>query len=474
MDPGLAAMTSNRLWWFLLSALLVVLLMAASSAVAAEPQCSNRLDDNGDGLVDYPADPGCTSGTDNTELGNPPADGWIFCANEHEFCAFSGTQEVRYGANGTYYFRRATDGIMCNNATFGDPLRGVFKHCDIRAVTAAAPSGYPASFFTGPAGNGILLPAGGYPSTRTWVGASVCCGTFADGNNILLALEQDVGRKLDIRSHFNNGTCIFQSQDSVVYNGWVPVVTFAPNAYVNEISNGGQDSCFKTFAQGIAAQSHRVIVRLLHEFNGTWFRYSFWRNSNGTTRRATPAEFKAAWERIVGIFRQEGAVRKAALMISYDEGHYGNPGDGFDETLAYPGHEDVDWVSSDGYNHNASGAWCGFHAGWCEFAEIFTHGRVAPTHTPVGVEKDFRGVKPYAVAETGTCEFGDGGAKRGQWHRNAGSYITNHMPGVYAYIYFDVHDSGQGNPCDGDWRIRTSAESLTGFRDMVNMPRFSR
>jgi Glycosyl hydrolase family 26 len=465
-------MTSNRVWWFLLPALLVVALMAASSAVAAEPQCSNRLDDNGDGLVDYPADPGCTSGTDNTELGNPPADGWIFCANEHEVCAFSGTKEVRYGANGTYYLRRATDGIMCNNATFGDPLRGVFKHCDIRNVTTPPPSGYPASFFTGPAAAGNLLPAGGYPSTRAWVGIWPCCGTVTDGHNQLLALERDVRRKLDIRGGFNNGTCSFMPVDSYVANNWVPVITFSPNVYVNQITNGSRDSCFTTFARGVAAQPHKIILRLLHEFNGTWFRYSHWLNSDGSTRRATGPEFKAAWERVVGILRQEGALRKASLMLNYAEGFYGN-GDVMDERLAYPGDEDVDWVSSDGYNHNNSGAWCGFHAGWCEFAEIFTHGRVAPANTPMGVERDFRGVKPYAVAETGSCEAGDGGAKRGQWHRNAGSYITDHMPGVYAYIYFDVDYTDQ-NSCGGDWRIRTSAESLNGFRDMVSMPRFSR
>jgi subtilisin family serine protease len=34
--------------------------------------CSNGLDDDGDGLVDYPADPGCTSATDNDEFNFPP------------------------------------------------------------------------------------------------------------------------------------------------------------------------------------------------------------------------------------------------------------------------------------------------------------------------------------------------------------------------------------------------------------------
>ncbi|MFZ2763879.1 MAG: peptidoglycan-binding domain-containing protein [Minisyncoccia bacterium] len=40
------------------------------------PQCDDGIDNDGDGFIDYPADPGCTSEDDNTESpnpGNPPA-----------------------------------------------------------------------------------------------------------------------------------------------------------------------------------------------------------------------------------------------------------------------------------------------------------------------------------------------------------------------------------------------------------------
>ena len=55
---------------------------------------------------------------------------WIFCATENQFCAFTGTKLVRYGAGSTFTFRTATNGISCSNAVFGDPLVGVVKHCD--------------------------------------------------------------------------------------------------------------------------------------------------------------------------------------------------------------------------------------------------------------------------------------------------------------------------------------------------------
>ncbi|HVV39082.1 MAG TPA: hypothetical protein VHD31_02030 [Candidatus Paceibacterota bacterium] len=40
---------------------------------AAAPQCSNTVDDDGDGFIDYPSDPSCTDATDNDEWTAPAA-----------------------------------------------------------------------------------------------------------------------------------------------------------------------------------------------------------------------------------------------------------------------------------------------------------------------------------------------------------------------------------------------------------------
>lgn len=60
-----------------------------------------------------------------------PADNWTFCGNENQFCSFSGTRNVRYGANGVYVYRTLTNGVNCSNAVFGDPVFGVAKRCSI-------------------------------------------------------------------------------------------------------------------------------------------------------------------------------------------------------------------------------------------------------------------------------------------------------------------------------------------------------
>ena len=47
------------------------------------------------------------------------------------YCSFSGTHDVRYGANGTFVTKSLSDGTPCNNRVFGDPVVGALKHCEV-------------------------------------------------------------------------------------------------------------------------------------------------------------------------------------------------------------------------------------------------------------------------------------------------------------------------------------------------------
>jgi hypothetical protein len=68
-----------------------------------------------------------------TSSARPPME-WTFCAAEGGVCAFTGTIDVRYGANGSFFFKTMTDGTACTNQVFGDPALGVAKSCSL-AVT---------------------------------------------------------------------------------------------------------------------------------------------------------------------------------------------------------------------------------------------------------------------------------------------------------------------------------------------------
>ncbi len=60
---------------------------------------------------------------------------WTPCGKEHEICTFTGTAVVRYGVAGNYLYTVASNQIECSNSTFGDPILGTAKHCDITSLT---------------------------------------------------------------------------------------------------------------------------------------------------------------------------------------------------------------------------------------------------------------------------------------------------------------------------------------------------
>lgn len=78
----------------------------------------------------------------------PPASGtgWVTCAPEGGVCAFSGTRNARFGANGVHFYKTVTGSIACNNAAWGgDPIIGIAKSCayDNGGTVAAPPAPAP-------------------------------------------------------------------------------------------------------------------------------------------------------------------------------------------------------------------------------------------------------------------------------------------------------------------------------------------
>jgi len=65
---------------------------------------------------------------------------WTTCAQENKYCSFSGTRNVRYGANSTWTVRKLTGGVQCSNSVFGDPLPNVVKSCQLETVTTTTPT----------------------------------------------------------------------------------------------------------------------------------------------------------------------------------------------------------------------------------------------------------------------------------------------------------------------------------------------
>lgn len=66
---------------------------------------------------------------------------WVLCANEGDTCRVPAPTRVRYGAEGRYVERQASQSVACHNGTFGDPAPGMPKQCEYRRAGGAGTPG---------------------------------------------------------------------------------------------------------------------------------------------------------------------------------------------------------------------------------------------------------------------------------------------------------------------------------------------
>jgi hypothetical protein len=132
-----------------------------------------------------------------TPTPTPAPTTWTPCAAEGGTCSFSGTQQVRYGANNSYVTKTFTGSAVCNNSNFGDPAPGYAKSCAISGTPTTTsptptpvPTPAPATWTNCSGENGtcsfsgtrqVRYGANNSYSTKTFIGAASCNnGTFGD------------------------------------------------------------------------------------------------------------------------------------------------------------------------------------------------------------------------------------------------------------------------------------------------------
>jgi hypothetical protein len=326
------------------------------------------------------------------------------------------------------------------------------------AMSTVSGSSFPSSFFSGPAGAGNVVPAAG-AFLGLWTD-----GTWTTLEQNLVNRETLIGRKLDVyHVHYgaSTGTCYATAPLSQGIESWAwgrgvySFVSWSPGYTIAQVNSGAYDSCFKGVAQRFKSFGHPVWLRLWWEFNGSWFPWSY--------DPSNPSAFISAWQRVVNIFKSVGATN-TMFVWAPDEGYFSSS-----KTLqqnGYPGDAYVDWVASDDYNWDRSNAWCTWHAGWCDFWEIFHHDATGTSAN--GVEVSFRGRKPYVVAETGSVEDPNNATHKGQWMQTMDSSIKSDFPNLRMLLYSDYDRTSTGT----NWRIDTSSSSLAGFKQLAQDPYF--
>jgi hypothetical protein len=121
----------------------------------------------------------------------PTESEWTSCATEGARCAFTGTKQVRYGANGKFTLPRTfTDGVACENAVFADPAPGVVKQCQVSAGTA--PAGTAVTGLSQMKDEAATAAAIGTQPAALTAAASGVCGALPTVSQELAALYRQI------------------------------------------------------------------------------------------------------------------------------------------------------------------------------------------------------------------------------------------------------------------------------------------
>ncbi|HEX5870601.1 MAG TPA: glycosyl hydrolase [Longimicrobium sp.] len=231
--------------------------------------------------------------------------------------------------------------------------------------------------------------------------------------------------------------------------------TGAPEKGLLDAINGGAaDARLTAMARGFAAFGDPVLLEPAWEMNGNW-QYAWQGIENGADGNA-PAKYRAAWRRIVDIFRREGATNVRWVFNP----NVGNPVQAGGGTSHwnwygnyYPGDAYVDYVGAHGFN--APRVWGG---SWTGFAEMFDGARA--DHILSDLVSRYPG-KPIIVGEFATDE-GAGNAKA-QWIGDAYRALLSH-PNVVGAVWFNMNK-------EADWRIESSPAAQAAFRAAMAEPR---
>jgi hypothetical protein len=176
----------------------------------------------GKGVQDNNAGPPGNGGVPAEKLSVPLIDngpkGYAFCAAENGTCNFSGTRNVAYGANGSFAFQTADNGIACNNAAFGgDPISGTAKACYMGAGYAFCAAENGTCSFSGT--KNIAYGANGSFVFQTATNGIACNNTTFGGDPIFgTAKACYIGPEgYAFCAAAENGTCSFSGTKNIAY-----------------------------------------------------------------------------------------------------------------------------------------------------------------------------------------------------------------------------------------------------------------
>lgn len=225
--------------------------------------------------------------------------------------------------------------------------------------------------------------------------------------------------------------------------GAVPMITWEPwrkpkdsvtqgtqhPGLLADIARGDYDRYLHRWGRDTARYRRPVVIRFMHEMNGTWYPWQAQGNGN------TPEDFKRAFRHVGRIFDRHGATN-VSWVFSADTLAGGAPTPASELATYYPGDRWVDWVGLSGFNWGPESPWTSERS----FASTF-----APS---VGQIETFG--KPVMLSEIGSSIRAD---DQPGWYRSVLDGIRE-LPSVKGVVFFDADTP------DANFRLSRSTLSV--------------
>jgi hypothetical protein len=214
-----------------------------------------------------------------------------------------------------------------------------------------------------------------------------------------------------------------------------PMITWQPShiapdsttSVLQVINSGAWDSYITSWAHAARDFGRPMLVRLMHEMNGTWYPWGYNYQNNPYN---TPEHYVEAFRHVVDIFKAVKADNVAFVWCAHTPVQADpNPLSAFFPDSPVP--ENLKWLALDGYNQSPNNPQ--------SFTDIFQ----SSYHQLL----DFEGGRPVMIAETATVELSSSAPEtKAQWITSAFlNEIPQRFPKIVAALYFDAPGAGNNS-----------------------------
>jgi hypothetical protein len=259
----------------------------------------------------------------------------------------------------------------------------------------------------------------------------------------IAAMETAFGRTFDIDNKYYAWDAKFPTWRDTwdLESGRIPMISWMGTS-TKDTAAGRHDDVFGARADAVKALGRPIFLRWFWEADGD--------RASKKKPAGSPRDYIAAWRHLHDLFQSHGATNAVWVWCPVSLHFYTGTAQPF-----YPGDDVVDWICADGYNWAPGKPNTPYQSFQSLFEAFYKFGN--------------EHAKPLMVGETGVQENNPG--DKTNWIRALHESVKSHYPNVVAFLYFDVDDSGSNG--NYDWRLSSSNEATSAFKDMALDPYFN-